>query len=232
VVQIEWRFADRGHISYFDLYRNGEKFASTGSTKRFYPDKQAQGRPTYQVVAIGKNGVRSPSSSVADSASRPHLRGGIRTQEVHSDGDRKIYENGLVTADFNPGGSIVTHHSEIRDESGHSLGTVTEEFDGDNINTTTNPTYGPGREFSQPVGEYPLDIENPGLGYGRPDMMAEFPPQPAIPIPGGDRGDGGGGGGDDPEVNPDVDDDGIPDIRDPQIDLPGTEAPDPNCRNC
>jgi len=91
VVQIEWRFADRGHISYFDLYRNGEKFASTGSTKRFYPDKQAQGRPTYQVVAIGKNGVRSPSSSVADSASRPHLRGGIRTQEVHSDGDRKIY---------------------------------------------------------------------------------------------------------------------------------------------
>jgi hypothetical protein len=64
VVHIEWTSSGTD-ISYYDLYRNGKKFASTGSSKRYYQDKQAQGYPTYQVVAIGKNKVRSPSSNTA-----------------------------------------------------------------------------------------------------------------------------------------------------------------------
>jgi hypothetical protein len=64
VVHIEWTSSGTD-ISYYDLYRNGKKFASTGSSKRYYQDKQAQGYPTYQVVAIGKNNVRSPSSNTA-----------------------------------------------------------------------------------------------------------------------------------------------------------------------
>ncbi len=197
VVYIEW--APQGNpnaISYYELYRNGKKFASVGSNKRFYEDKQAQGRPTYQVVAVGKNKVRSPSSNIAEPVDlvHPGARNGIPTEDQHRQGNRNVYENGRITADITQDASI-THRSEITDEAGNSLGTITEVYDGENVRTELNPTYGEPSHHVSPLERVYLQ---PGLGAARPDIVSAFPPCRGNNC-WQEVGGGGGGGGDKPK---------------------------------
>lgn len=201
VVYIEWTSSGAG-ISYYDLYRNGQKFASTGSSKLLYQDKQARGRPTYQVVAIGKNQVRSPSSSIADPANQLHSRvkngSSALTRATYTDDNRTVHENGRVTVDVDKEESVI-HQSEITDVNGNSLGTVTEVYNGDEVTTTIDATYGDSYSYSNPAPE-PVSLQS-RLGGPSLDALSAFPPKPTSTPPPGDDGGGGGGGTPTPTTN-------------------------------
>lgn len=209
----------------YDVFRNGEKITTTVATE--YRDRNGYGSPRYQIVAIGGDNIRSPSSShVTALLNTGTLSRGDRTEAVgrvvrNGNEERRI-QGFLIEREGN-----VAISAMVRDEQGNELGMFTQVYDDQlgEITVLAEPRYGEPKTFLNNNATAVADINAIPDEY----IIGAYPGKPArtAPLPSDDDTDDGSNN----DIDTDVDDDGIPDIRDPQIDV-DENGPDPDCRNC
>jgi hypothetical protein len=204
VVYIEW-YSSSLYISAsgYDIYRNGKKISSIPRhTSRSgylpahpnygYIDEKANTveNPTYQIVAYNSHfHIRSPSSNVADPNPAANYKEAVPIDRTmtYTNAGRTISITGELTVDLQANNSIVSQ-TEIRDERGNNLGSMTHSYNGSTIVSEYEPAYGP--SFTEttnvnsldPQGttlgglvEYDFDL---GIGLHAGQMVNTFPARP------------------------------------------------------
>jgi len=151
IVHIKWTLTNSPlYIDTWSVFRNGNKIATTREPK--YTDRNASGRPKYQIVANGKNNVPSPASNIADPSLSAKGRYGF-SKEMSS-GSRTV----VVTGEVNESRAGMEINADVSSTSGEPLGTLHVEHDnsGDWV-YTTDPLYGD--PVTVTVGDNYVDLE-------------------------------------------------------------------------
>ncbi len=179
VVRIDWmRPSSASGIRGYDVYRNGVRIASTSLL--YFVDRSASSLTSkYQIVAIGGNGVRSPSSS--DSALSGRAKPGTVVQvneNVYAGNATRRVSGTVVVA---PSGTV-TSHATVTNAAGQVVGTISQEYVQGGVNTTFNANYGPDQTYFS-TSSNAADL-TPGKLANQ--VISAFPDRPASSSGGGD----------------------------------------------
>ncbi|MEE9444917.1 MAG: hypothetical protein V3V19_04575 [Cocleimonas sp.] len=176
----------------YDVFRNGEKITTTVATE--YRDRNGYGSPRYQIVAIGGDNIRSPSSIHVTAQLNTNTSRGDRTEAVgrvvrNGNEERRI-QGILIERE----GSVAIS-ATVRDEQGNELGMYTQVYDDQlgEITVRVEPKYGEPQTFLNENATTVADINALPDEY----ITGAYPGKPARTTP-----SGGGGGGGTPPTNP------------------------------
>ncbi len=129
----------------YDVFRNGEKIATSVATE--YHDRNGYGSPRYQIVAIGGDNIRSPSSSPV-----APLNSGLNSRDrteavgrvVKNGNEERRIQGFLIERE----GSVAIS-ARVTDEQGNELGMYTQAYDDQlgEITVAMEPRYGEPKTF-------------------------------------------------------------------------------------